>query len=431
MPTDNMKALMESIPLPDELRERADAGIAAAAEERQGFGLLRGHRSRQSARSRALAIAAALLALLVLSAGIANHDRVWAALRKTFQFAPGTGVVTEEESPSGRYVLKKPIVLKVYKGEITITGMLVDDEMTYVTMAGKQAPRVDRIDVINGQGKLFTIERSMGVWASDKWSSSFWHKGKLDLDGEIKLVLPLPEPIETSAVLERADGAASYAELGKTATAGGLSVTAIADRVGDRARISLVAPPQESYWIDSYGIELPIRHGSGNPLSVQDEAGLPLEVTSVMGLSAPRSELYFPLTGRQGAKYTMTIPEIGVQYRGEATVKVPAVTQEGLNKTFDIAGFPVTITKTERIGTDALRIYTDMHWDDQPDRVLYNLSVEGKGGMAQLNESTGAIEYMEFEIKPDSKEVKLTFTRPFVAIRGPWTFEWSEDEIGA
>ncbi|MEK0317580.1 hypothetical protein [Cohnella sp. 56] len=429
MPTDNMKALMESIPLPDELRERAGAGIAAAAAARPGFGLLRGRRSQRPARRRALAIAAALLALLVLSAGIANHDRVWAALRKTFQFAPGTGVVTEEESPSERYVLKKPIVLKVYKGEVTITGMVVGEDMTYITMAGKQAPRVEQLDVVNGQGKQYTIERSMGSWGGDEWTASFWHKGKLDLSGEVKLVLPLPEPVETSAVLERADGAASYAELGKTATAGGLSVTAIADRVGDRARISLVAPPQESYWINSYGIGWPIRYGSEDQLSVQDEAGRPLEVTWVRGTGAPQSELYFPLSERQGAKYVMTIPEISVLYRGEATVKVPTTSQDALNKTFDIAGFPVTITKTERIGTDALRIYTDLHWDAKPDRSLYNLDIEGKGGMAKLSESTGAVEYMEFEIKPDSKEVKLTFVRPYVAIRGPWTFEWSADEI--
>ncbi|MDG0809152.1 hypothetical protein [Cohnella rhizosphaerae] len=154
MPTDDLKRLMEAIPLPDELRERSRAGIAAAALERE---LPAGRRGR-----RALAIAAALLALLVLSAGIANHDRVWAALRKTFQFSPGTGIVSEEDSPSERYVLKKPIVLSVGEGKITITGIHSDEEMTYVAMAGEQAPRVESLELVNERGEVFDITSNMG-----------------------------------------------------------------------------------------------------------------------------------------------------------------------------------------------------------------------------------------------------------------------------
>ncbi|MDG0794102.1 hypothetical protein OMP38_27190 [Cohnella ginsengisoli] len=115
--------------------------------------------------------------------------------------------------------------------------------MTYITMAGEQAPRVDRLELVNERGEVFDIPSNMGAWTPNDWTASFWHKGKLDLSGAIKLRLPLQPAREVEARLEQADSGASYAELGKTATFNGLSVTAIADRVGDRARISLISPP--------------------------------------------------------------------------------------------------------------------------------------------------------------------------------------------
>ncbi|MFC3798994.1 hypothetical protein [Cohnella sp. GCM10012308] len=425
MPTDELKRLMESIPLPDELRERSRAGIAAAALERQRP--KRRYLERRRGK-RALAIAAALLALLVLSAGIANHDRVWAALRKTFQFSPGTGIVTEEESPSERYVLKKPIVLDIGKGKITITGILSDEEMTYITMTGEQAPRIDSLELVNEQGEALTLKRTMASWTTDEWTTSFWQKGRLSLKGAIKIRLPLQPAREVEARLEQATAAASYAELGKTSSVNGLSVTAIADRVGDRARISLVSPPQTSFRIDSYGIITAARYGSNNPLTVMDETGTPLELSFVRGMGAPQSEFYFPLSDRLGASYTMSIPEISVAYPEEVTVKLPAVTTEGLNKTFEIAGYPVTITKTERVKPGSLRIYTDLHTEEQPDRMLYNLDVD-RSSMAKLDDRTGAVEYMEFEVEPNAKSVTVTFTRPTAVLRGPWIFEWTADEI--
>ncbi|WP_217595168.1 hypothetical protein [Cohnella sp. GbtcB17] len=420
MPTDDLKRLMEAIPLPDELRERSRAGIAAAALERE---LSAGRRGR-----RALAIVAALLALFVLSAVIANHDRVWAALRKTFQFSPGTGIVSEEETPSERYVLKKPIVLDVGEGKITITGILSDREMTYITMAGERSPRMESLELVNEQGEVFDIPRSMSTWTAGEWTASFWLKGKLDLKGAIRLRLPLQPAREVEARLEQAAAVAGYAELGKTATVNGLSLTAIADRVSDRARISLVSPPQSSFRIDSYGIITSARYGSNEPLIVKDDAGTSLGLSFVRGMSAPQSEFYFPLTDRPGASYTMSIPEISVVYPDEVTVKLPAVTSEKLNKTFEIAGYPVTITKTERTKPGSLRIYTDLHTEGRPDSMLYNLGID-RGSTAKLNERTWAVEYMEFEVEPDAKSVTVTFTRPTAALRGPWTFAWTADEI--
>ncbi|MDG0794103.1 hypothetical protein OMP38_27195 [Cohnella ginsengisoli] len=174
-------------------------------------------------------------------------------------------------------------------------------------------------------------------------------------------------------------------------------------------------------------MEAPIRYGSNEQFIVQ-EKGVPLKLSFVRGMGAPQSELYFPLSERPGAAYTMKIPEISVAYHDEATVKLPVDSVENLNKTFKIAGYPVTITKTELIASDRLRIYTDFHTEERPDRMLYNLYAEGNY-MAKLSERTGAYEYMEVNVKPGTKTVNLTFSNPTAVLRGPWVFEWSSDEI--
>lgn len=421
MPTDNMKILLDGIPLPDGLRERGRAGIELAVQER---------RASQRRLRRTLAIVAAAAGLLVLYAGIANHERVWAAIRKTFQFVPGTGIVQEGEAPSASYIMKRPIVLEAGKGKITITGMLSDSEMTYITMAAEGIPRFDELQLIDERGEVRTIKRSMAVWAPDYWTASFWHKGDWGLQGNIRLLIPLSPPLETTARLEPADAYGSYVELGRTATANGLSVTAIADRVDDRARISLVSPPRDDFSIRDYGLSGVYLHGEETKLNVRDERGEPLAIETVPGMSAPQSELYFPLSDRPEARYTMTIPELSVTYREEKTVTLPATTRAALNLTLEVAGFPVTITRTERSSKDSLRLYTDFHYDERAERSLYDLSFDARGSSAKLDETTGAVVYMDVNMEPgEDKTVTLTFIRPTAVVRGPWTFEWSGEEI--
>ncbi|MBD3922049.1 hypothetical protein H8B09_25025 [Paenibacillus sp. PR3] len=425
MEHNNVKQQIETIPIPPALRHRSQLGIELAIMKQQ-----ENRRQKSKRVKRSIGMVAAALALFLLSATLINHDKVWAALQKALQFVPGIGIV-KEDSASERYVLKKPITLSVNEGSIIITGIMSDDEMTYITMAGNDVPRPAQVILVDEQGNEYSINGSMASWSSGEWTSGFWYKGKLDAVGNMKLILPLDPLVEVPITLERAETFSSYPEMGETAAINGVSITAIPDRVGDKARVSLVAAHAEDFYISDYGIFGVYQHDESQKLNVMDAEGRKMEIEYIRGVSAPASEFYFKLSGDAQARYTLTLPEISVTYKDEVTIKIPTEAQDNVNQTFEVAGFPVTITKIEKVKEGILRVYLDFHYDDQAAASLYNLDIAGLSNSAKLNERTGAIEYIEFEVKPGTKQMSLKLDRPSVIIRGPWQFEFSEESFKA
>jgi hypothetical protein len=59
---------------------------------------------------------------------------------------------------------------------------------------------------------------------------------------------------------------------------------------------------------------------------------------------------------------------------------------------------------------------------------LHSIRLDGISHSGKLNEQTGAMEYIEFDVEPGIEEMKLTITRPQVLIRGPWTFRLPTDK---
>ncbi|WP_336790261.1 hypothetical protein [Paenibacillus sp. MMO-177] len=365
---------------------------------------------------------AAVIIVLLLSAALVNHTKVWAAIQNALQFIPGTGMVKEEKSPQERYILSKPITIKVgQEGTIIIKGIMSDHEMTYITMTGQNTTRLKDVTLVSAQGEAIKMDTSMASWGGTFWTSSFWHKGELDVQGDIKLMIGEDAPIEVPIHLTKAESFDSYSELGPTSTANGLSITAITDKVEGNARVSIITPPRQDFRIIDYGIHGVNMHDESLKLHVVNKAGKKLGITTVQGLSSPQSELYFPLGRTPDETYTLTIPEINVEYQEEVKVKVPAETTENLNQTFEIAGYPVTITHVEKTSPTTLRVYTDFHYDEQAPSSLYMIGAE-ESGMAKLKEKTGEVEYLECTIEPGSKHLTLHINRPDVVLRGPWVF---------
>ncbi|WP_239617978.1 hypothetical protein [Cohnella mopanensis] len=423
MSSNNLKQQLRDIPIPSGLRERSKLGIERAIMEQK-----EGYRSKSKRIRRTVGVIVAGLALLFLSADLMNHNYVWAAIQKTLQFVPGIGIVKEDNSPSERYILKQPISLSVGEGSIMITGILSDEEMTYITMTGTESPRfIEKVTLVNAQGIEYTLSSANSSWSLTEWTSGFWYKGKLDASGNIKLVIDLKPRIEVPLTLARAETYSSYPEMGETDTVNGVSITAIPDRVGAKARISLVARHSEDFNIIDYGI-LGVYNHENRKLNVLDDKGKKLEIEHIQG--SPVGEFYFKLSSDNAPNgYTLTLPEIGVIYKNEVSIKIPTEAKDHIDQTFEIAGFPVTITKTERVKENGLRVYLDFHYNDQAVASLYNFDIEGISSVAKLKATTGVIDYIEFDVEPGSKQVKLKLVRPGVIVRGPWQFEWSEEDF--
>lgn len=277
------------------------------------------------------------------------------------------------------------------------------------------------------EGSAYTIKSAQSVWTHGNWTGAFWHQGKLNMKRQAKIIiLGNPETV-IPVTLTQAETFESYKDMGETAVVQDVAITSIAHRVDERARISLVSRHPDAFRISDYGI-----HGvhPDKKISVVDETGKTYEFERYMGISSPAREFYFQLAESGAKNYTVTIPEINVIYKDKAnlTLDIPREVEAKANLTFELAGTPVTITKLERADNNRLRVYVDLSYNDQAPTSLHNFRIDRMSHSAKLNEQTRAMEYLEFEIEPNSKKVKLTLTDPEVIIRGPWKFELPTDQ---
>ncbi|WP_409341528.1 hypothetical protein [Paenibacillus sp. MBLB4367] len=411
--TNTVKREIETIPIPPELHRRSKLGIQAAkaeldAESRHG---------RRKTFYRRMAVALTAGVLLVPMA--VYHSQVVASIQKALQYVPGIGIVKEEEISAERYVLKHPVTAQIGRGEIAVTGMMVDDEMTLISISGTKTAKLEHVIVRNGQGTEYTVNSSMSSWSPGEWSASFWFQGKMIAGGQVELIAGDNPQTTIPLTLVKAESFDSYGDMGETMSVNGVTITAVASRTGEKAMISLLSQQPKELRIADYGL-----YGvhSDQKLTVTDESGTGYDIERIHSLASPAREFYFPISVNGAKNYTLTIPEINTEYADQTTVQVPTVTVDHLNQTFEIAGFPVTIDRTERIGDNQLRLYVDLHYDEHAPRSLHSFRVDGMSHSAKMNERTGEIEYVQFDIDPGSKKIKLKIVRPEVLLRGPWTF---------
>ncbi|GGH18397.1 DUF4179 domain-containing protein [Paenibacillus segetis] len=415
--SNNIRQDIDTIEIPPQLHLRSQMGIRQAKAEQEEA------KHRVIRWSRRKTVVALVLAFILITTTIFN-TQVIAAIQKALQYFPGTGMVIEEEVPQERYGLEKPVTTQIDGGTVVITGMLVDEKMTYITMSGTNSKRVQSIKIINEQGIEFSLESSGGTWTSDKWARDYWYQGKLDIKGHVQVIIGENPGTVIPLTLTKAETFNSYQDMGETSTANGVTITAIANRVGERARISLVSQHSKEFRISDYDGMYGVHEDK--KLNMKDETGKVYELEHYMGLSSPASEFYFDLSGNDVKTYSLTIPEINVTYDDTAKISFNIPSQVGIpvvdNKTFEIAGFPVKITKLERVENNRLRVYADLNYNENSSKALHNFKINASH-MAKLDERTMSLEYLEFDIEPGNKVVKLTISDPEVVIRGSWKFE--------
>ncbi|MDQ0090473.1 hypothetical protein J2T12_003896 [Paenibacillus anaericanus] len=412
----DIKQEIDKIEIPLQLHLRSHMGIKQAKLEQV--------ESRQSMKrwTHRKTIVALVVAFILITTAIFN-TQVIAAIQKALQYFPGIGMVVEEEIPQDRYVLKEAVTTQIEDGIVVITGMLVDEKMTYLTISGIDTKRVQDIKIINEEGIVYTLESGGTSSTSGQWGGSFWQQGMLDIKGRIQVVIGYNPETVIPLTLTKAASFNSYQDLGETDSANGVSITAIANRVEGKARISLVSQHTDKFRISDFGI-----HGvhEEKKLYIADDKGKIYELEQYMGFSSPASEFYFDLSESDVKTYSLTIPEINVIYDDKAKISldIPSAVEASsvVDKTFEIAGFPVKITKLERIDSNQLRLYVDLKYNEYSSKSLHNFKINSSH-MAKLNEHTRVLEYLQFDIKPGSKVMKLTITDPEVVMRGPWKFE--------
>ncbi|MEK3884108.1 hypothetical protein [Paenibacillus sp. PL2-23] len=401
---------ISSIPLPSELGERGRQGILQAAAEL----------SERRRRRRLVGITAAVIAGITLISALSWNSGVMASIQKALQFVPGFGVVANEDE-NKRLVLKELVRHEVRGGFIVIKSVSVDSNMAYIEMNGDGGSWFGEQLALEQNGQAFILKRSMSVSSLRDWSAAYWYDGKLELEsGHVMLNMRASnQDFLIPLSLEYADSYASYEELGPTATKHDISITAVLSQFGDRTRIYLAARHPDDFRISNYGVI----ETFGKQLTVQDDQGTRYEIEKIQGISAPGGDFTVQLLQLPDRSYSLTIPHIAVTYRDETSIMLAAETNLSLDKTIKLAGYPITITGTELIGENSMRVYVDVHRDEAAASSLVMFDLQERSHMIKLNDEMDAMLYTEFEIEPDEKAVKLKLANPDVIWRGPWVLE--------
>lgn len=326
------------------------------------------------------------------------------------QFLPELGVVKEQKNPQTRYILKNPITTKLKGGMIVITGMVVDDQMTYISMSGVNTLRPSKLKVIRKGGKQYSVQSADAVESDSKWTGTYWYNGKLNLKGHCKIILGKGNEILVNLI--KAKNFNSYKDMGPTAKNNGISITAFTTKFDGKGRVSLVSYHPNQYQILNYGIN----YIENKSLTVTDDKGKQYNTNHYMGDRNPQRSFNFKLT--PGVKsYTIKIPEILVVYHDSVHLifNIPPKGETDIHKKFKIAGFPVVITKIERIQSNQLRVYFNLNHDQQAPKSLYNFGLAKRS--STINKK---FKYLQFQTNLQAKQVHITITEPEVTIRGPW-----------
>jgi hypothetical protein len=408
-----IKRQLDKIEIPKELHQRVKLGVEQAKNE--------GKTSKRGVFNNRKILSASIAGILLFSVTF-FHTEVLAAVKKALQFVPGIGLVHEEDVPMERYILQKPVTMNVGNGIVVVKGLMVDEKMTVVEIEAKRIPSNQTISIINKDGHVYKLTDASISTSSRIWKATYWHDGPINISEEIQLVLGGNKNIVIPITLEKAKTYESLNDIGEVSSVRGVEITAIPQRVEDKVRVSFVSQHPSDFRIDEFGIH-PMYAREEKSLTVSDNVGREYEVEQESGFLDP-SEFYFTIEKDEVDRYDVEIPEIYVSYSDEKQVTLDIPEDEAiLDVHFTLAEFPVRLTKIKRIEDNKVRLFVDVNFVEQYNKLLHNFRIMELSHMARVNDESGEILYFEFDIEPPKNKVKLTFGEPQVIIKGPWTFE--------
>ncbi|PWV98545.1 hypothetical protein DFQ01_11755 [Paenibacillus cellulosilyticus] len=429
---DKLKQEIDNIPVPRNLHQRSQLGVQSALAEMNAYNKIEQKKKRSiwmRPRPRR-AIAALVLGITIVSTAFFN-TQVFAALRNALHFVPGIGIVTDSKEQSEMLILPQQVDAQVGEGSISITGMMVDEEMSYITVTASHVNKLNNLTVVNDQGVAYTVSSSQLTYTTDKWAGTFWYKGTLDIGKHAKIKIDQFPEVSIPLTLIESKSVSSYDELGETVVVDDVQISAVASLSGEKARISLVSTVPDKFMIDDYGLNFtgsdyaPIQH-----VQVWDDAGKPISLERGMANSSPVSEFLFNMSDLNTKNYIITIPEINVIYQDEAAVSLdlPKESKKDVDYIFDLAGFPIKISAIERFqenGEEWAKVYVDTSGSADTRGLVRDFSIDGR----TLNDETGIIDHFVVKVEPTSNKLQFTVSNPQVAMKGPWTFKLPVDSF--
>ncbi|MGG3280471.1 hypothetical protein [Paenibacillus solani] len=432
--SNNIKQAIDDIPIPASLHERSVMGIHQAKAEWE-TALVTPKRKRKRLKNRI--ISASMIGVISISAAAVFNPQISEAIQRALQFIPGIGVVQKSDNTTDSYMLTEPVDIKNSKQSATITAMLVQKDLTTLEMIKYSNDYYD-IKIKDESGKVHKI--SSGDTGGEEGYEYVTYKfnAQIDVKDHVQLFFA-DKPNEVFTIpLSKVDTIDNLNAIGESVENHDLKITAIPTPAGDKGRIFLSTEDSNRFRYTEYVFssfekgDLVIMNEN---ISVTDELGNDYPIDN-KGTWISFKDIYFNLGSSDVKNYTLSIPQLISVGREEVklSINIPDGEEGPLNQSFDIAGFPVELTKFKklksRFNEDYIAIYVEMPNTLQLSRSLKyfyvstDTSIENGGA---YDSTTGVMKFFEVKYDPNSTKLDVKVSKPMIDMKGPWKFEIAAD----
>jgi len=427
--SNNLKQAIEDIPIPATLHERSLMGIQQAKEEWDAA--LNAPKKKKRIKNRM--IAASLIGLLSIGTAATFNPQLSSAIQRALQFIPGIGVVQEANSSTDSYMLTEPVDIKnSNQSTATVTAVLVQKDLTTIEM--NDYSNNYGIQIKDESGKVHKASSSHTYGGDDFSHVILKFTGQVDVKDHVQLFF-LDRPNEVFTIpLSKVDSIDTLNAIGQSSKNHDLEITAIPTPAGDKGRIFLSTDNSRPFrYYDSFPEkgDLIILN---EDISVTDELGNDYPIDN-KGVRMPFKDIYFNLGSSNVKNYTLSIPQLISVGREEVklSINIPDGTEGPLNQSFDIAGYPVELTKFKKFKSrdneDYIDIYVEMPNPLQLNRSLkyFDVSTDTSLGGSGYDSTTGVMKFFEVKYDPNSTRLDVKVSKPMIDMKGPWKFEIAAD----
>ncbi|KOR75962.1 hypothetical protein [Paenibacillus solani] len=427
-----IKQAIEDIPIPAMLHERSLMGIHQAKEEWDAALAAPKRRKRMMNR----VVAASLIGVLSIGAAATFNPHLSAAIQRALQFIPGIGVVQKADNSTDSYMLTEPIDIKnSNQSAATVTAVLVQKDLTMIEI--NDYSNNYGIQIKDESGKVHKASSSHTYGGDDFSHVILKFAGQVDVKDHVQLFF-LDSPNEVFTIpLSKVDSIDTLNAIGQSSENHDLEITAIPTPAGHKGRIFLSTENSHPFrYYDSFPEKGDLIILNEN-ISVTDELGNDYPIDN-KGMRMPFKDIYFNLGSSDVKNYTLLIPQLISVGREEVklSINIPDGEEGLLNQSFDIAGYPVELTKFKklksRFNEDYIAIYVEMPNPLQLSRSLKyfyvstDTSIENGGA---YDSTTGVMKFFEVKYDPNSTRLDVKVSKPMIDMKGPWKFEIAADKF--
>ena len=367
-------------------------------------------------------IAASIILCIILSGFSPFGQKALAEIAEKLYFIPGLGkaVVNKE---ADIYILPSHIQFSHKGSNITISSITKDNTNMTINMYANNPLQLSKLTIEDESGNQYTnFMASTGI--GDNWIGTYNFSNIPNEVNNFKILLS--DTVKIPIKLKMAESYSDFQSMGPTDIKNNFGITLVYQYLADKIQFNLIQHQSQNKHVYLYGKSDIEGHNHINVL-INDDKDKSYTLNHPTSYMGTLSEFSFT-PDNNSVNYTVHVPEITLKYAAanEIILPMPAEGETSVNKTIEMNGFPLKITRILREG-NKVKVFVDTNFNEDKPENLSTISLDMNAMSLNMykwnftNQIT--TESYEFNINPKDKKLKIKFSEMYTIMKGPWTFE--------